>query len=77
MGMNHRAKTRGAPDFARDPRIGVFPKGIQRFARGALRWGLKDRAGLRPWRTGLRHPLMGGFIADVCGAPGETCQAQD
>ena len=53
--MNHHVKTRGAPDSARDPRIGVFPKGMQRFARGALRWRVKDRAGLRPWRSGLRQ----------------------
>ena len=54
MNMNH-VKTRGAPDFARDLRIVVFPKEIQRFARGALRWRVKDRAGLRPWRSGLRQ----------------------
>ena len=64
MEMNDHVKTRGAPDFTRDPRIVVFPKEIQRFARGALRWGVRDRAGLRPWllRISSVHQLIGGFI---------------
>ena len=53
--IHHHVKTRGAPDFACDPRIVVFPKEMQRFARPALRRGVKDRAGLRPCRCGLRQ----------------------
>ena len=52
--MINYVKTCCAPGFFRDLRIVVFPKESQRIARGALRWGVRDRAGLRPWPTGLR-----------------------
>ena len=55
INMNRHGKIRGAPDFARDPRIVVIPEELQRFARGALRLGVKDRAGLRPWRSRFRQ----------------------
>ena len=64
MEMNHHAKTRGAPDFARDPRIVVFPKEIQRSAgvRAPMGGEGSCRTSSLVLRTSPVHQLIGGQL---------------
>ena len=66
MNMNVHVKTRGAPDFARDPRIVVFPKEIQRSAGVRVRAPMGGEGSCRTsslvLRTSPVHQLIGGQL---------------